>query len=123
MSPISHGFIGEHKPDEPKKYTEREYVLAQRDAFMAGLADPIQYWGKDALQEARKRYPLPRVTRPRVVKDATGWEWMLADGSQLRYRASFASDWSDSLNLGAKGRIAALRDLLANPTETVEEDA
>jgi hypothetical protein len=54
-----------------KLYTEREMVMAQREAFEAG-ADAYACFvpWKGSAAEAAVRYPLPKVTRPRVVRDA-----------------------------------------------------
>jgi hypothetical protein len=79
--------------------------------------------------EAAAAYPLPTVTRPRVVKDpcSSKLEWTVEDG-YLRCREGGGwMKWagyklySDFAPLPA--RVAVWAALLANPTETVEDDA
>jgi hypothetical protein len=118
-----------------KKYTERELVLAQRRAFRDGAQ--ALYCHKvipsghspyaDALDEVRestdKRYPLPKVTRPRVVSDGT-LEWKYENG-YVMYRYSGSSDWYSTkyseVPINPR-RVEVLADLLANPTETVDAE-
>lgn len=120
-----------------KKYTERDLVLAQRSAF-AGGSRWLACWcdcncgGKDypwltgdqslrVESEAAKRYPLPKVTRPREVKDAEGDLWSVRDGV-LGFRADYTgSEWYASDYFNSSEALGALRDLLNNPTEEVED--
>jgi len=73
-----------------KKYTEQDLVLAQREGFRAGsrwlacwcdcncsVGDYPWFKGDNDQRvgdEAAKRFPLPKVTRPRVVQDWYGDE-------------------------------------------------
>lgn len=106
---------------DEKKYTMRDMVLAQRDAYARGLGEETQYWGDDAVAKAHREYPLPKVTRPRVVSDGT-MEWKY-ENELLMCRYSGWDVWRSvqysevPLN---RRRAEALADLLANPTEEVE---
>jgi hypothetical protein len=76
-------------------------------------------------REAEKRYPLPMVTRPRVVTDSFAIAWRLADGA-LEFRLSQSAPWRVTPHYGPMGvtveRIRLWADLLANPTEQVEDE-
>lgn len=106
------------------------YILAVGHSGPSCIVPPIDDPRYDA--EAAKRYPLPTVTRPRVVDDnpahPCGEQWCVIDGT-LRYRYAPGRDWmrwSEFRNHSAAaptpGRVALWADLLANPTETVEAD-
>lgn len=113
--------------------TEREAVEREWKAYCEGAVD-VEVRHRGALHctytvdlalvqaEAVKRYPLPKVQRPRVVRapstanfefrfmdgniqerDINGGEWRRADG------------WPITPNL-----VAVWADLLANPTEVVD---
>jgi hypothetical protein len=114
-----------------KKYTERDLVMAQREAFARGgylLRDPFtprDEWRR----RAEREYPLPRVTRARVVRDTAGIAWRVVDGrlefdrgdERLEPSQQWATtDWYGTLRIGAE-RIRLWADLLANPTEEVED--
>lgn len=113
-----------------KKYTERDLVLAKREAFADGIAFryaqtldlPDHRLHCDTV-EARRRYPLPKVTRPRVVRVEGRQRDMeyrvIGNDVQFRSTKHKGADWqSSSLTPSA---LRELADLLANPTETVEE--
>lgn len=97
-------------------------------------------------QDAACKYPLPLVTRPRVVRDTvtypdgstSEYEWcVLSDGQLVRrlvHRGGGpplawapAAEWRNLSDLHAFAptpkRIAMWADLLAHPTETVEDDS
>jgi hypothetical protein len=123
---------------DEKKYTEREVIQRERRAFCEGVsAGPVMgepWLGTGA--EAVKRYPLPKVTRPRVVADPHSWlverdeafgkvavYWTVAsaaaavnpcdhDGVLLQAPTPMARPTA--------ARIALWADLLARPTEEVE---
>jgi len=86
--------------------------------------------GDQAHAAAASKYPLPMVTRPRAVPDPEGiGEWAAVDGS-LRWRAQPHHRWEkwiDFKNSAACApiapRVAVWADVLANPTETVPDDA
>ena len=114
------------------KYTERALVLAQREAFVAGvdarydqsvrpnrLSCVGEFDKHCASVAACLRYPLPKVTRPRVLTDQYGTSWRVRDG-QLEMKPTESISWTVAYRHG----VAALfRDLLANPTEEVDDDA
>lgn len=134
-------------PDE-KRYTERDLILAKREAFEEGAtrvwtafaretdACPHGWRGSNVL--AAEAYPLPKSTRPRVMSDPNslnGREWRCV-GRQFETRVRESSrlaewhlvDWSE-YNRGAfvehplaptPERVAMWADLLANPTEEVD---
>src|SRR5687768_8461977 len=59
---------------DEKKYTLRDMVLAQREAWISGRATDIdddyaRARRDDWQAKAKASYPLPKVTRPRVVTD------------------------------------------------------
>lgn len=116
--------------DVEKKYTQRDLVMAKRAAFADGYYASRPATAYDwCYGEAKRRYQLPKVTRPRVVRDKewfrAEWKsdgcnifWRLDRGAWSRYPESIdrALAWPD------KARVAIWADLLANPTEEVEED-
>jgi hypothetical protein len=128
-----------------KTVTEREAVLRERAAFAEG-ASWQRYRGPSAdvlasarlsltEAEAAHTYPLPRVTRPRVVRDPHddyGQEWRVVNG-RLEFRPPYgqwgeAHKRTDAIYDGSclfptLERIRMWADLLANPTETVEDES
>ena len=135
---------------DEKTYTEREVVKRERDAFYDGAA-----WRANRAMElsdraftfintreyrdaAEKRYPLPKVRRPRVEKfPAVGGgicRVKLIDG-QAWYTFGYLADakWFSVQDEITKGNstmaenieqlVDAIRSLRANPTETVEDES
>jgi hypothetical protein len=108
--------------------SEREAVLRERRAFIAGRCDgyPDESTtpARVLLESAARRYPLPTVERPRVVQDphSEGLAWRVVDnGLQYRrdglaWRTSDESCWTFS-----PARVALWADLFARPTELVED--
>jgi hypothetical protein len=118
--------------------TEREAVLRERnaaeDAFVAAwgtslngksLRDHARQWAADA-------HPLPRVTRPRVVRDPldASIEWtVLYDHLHWRRVAGdIATEWMRGPQGAPLGHVTAelcrvWADLLANPNEDVEAES
>lgn len=115
------------------KYSEREYVLAQREAFLQGAAHGREYAHVPSkcgqVGCASRRYPL-KVTRPRVVRDSGPMgssEWRYVNG-RLECRLTGAMEWdvADGEDGTCKmfiraERVKLLADLIANPTEEVAE--
>lgn len=111
----------------------REAILREQQAFVDGAVHGAMHSGR-ALDQYRSaaehRYPLPKVTRPRVVPDPHGgsaleWSVRTDDTGKSRiavqrrhdpggFRTSF-----DGIYVTAE-RVALWADLLANPTEQVE---
>lgn len=117
-----------------KKVSEAEAVRRERAAFRAGynavvrgdelstrahLETPGE---RDVLgREVPKLYPLPTVTRPRVVEDACGNAYRVVNGElQHRGKGMDAGNWAFVHYVA--GNAAALAELLANPTEQVPAD-
>jgi hypothetical protein len=114
--------------------TEREARLRERAAFLAGAKKALevaQYGGfpwDGAEVTAEGRYPLPKVTRPRVITENSGISYsVILYGArsviQFRYPKSdlWMSTIPESFTIDAV-RAAIWADLLANPTEEVEVD-
>lgn len=115
--------------------TEREAVLREREAFDNGatcarLALQCKQASQRSLEEIAKRdYPLPKITRPRVVRDFsldTTREFRVVDGViQARDIGRLNQEWGTEGLRGWKVDAAVIRtfaDLLANPTEEIEDD-
>ena len=110
--------------------TEREAVVRERKAF--GLGWRMQRENGGSLREgeglADRLYPLPSITRPRVVKDpeAKDYEWRFHDGRMQVRRGKNAFDgggeWVCPCNWQPTAeRVRLWADLLQNPTEEVTE--
>ena len=111
--------------------TEREAVARERAAWDEA-ADFFRHTlsagrgGEFSKQARDRRYPLPKTTRPRVVKDPIGpYEWRCVDG-ELEYRLPDVElSWRDGSPLGwslTPARVALWADLIERPTEDVEEE-
>lgn len=110
---------------EEKKYTERDLVMAKREgwvtrALYSGVGDI-----EKLQQRAAQEFPLPRVTRPRVVNGTGEWAAFKfrVKGSVLEWACLGLQDWtvrplSDETMFAQLGPLYA--DLLANPTEEGE---
>lgn len=126
-------------PDE-KRYTERDLICAKREAFERGAemvfrqfaihADVTHWRGTTAL--AAEAYPLPKITRPRVVMDphdsmiayrlvGGNFEYCVGSGPWKGMDA-IDEQWSRENYVSPK-RVALWAALLANPTEEVDDDA
>ena len=106
--------------------TDKEKCLLQREAFGAGYVVGCGFGAyvredvrrREAAQEAKSRYPLPKVTRPRVVAGLRA-QYKVVDGVVFgRSNASF--DWRVSASIHVDD-VVRVADLLANPTEEVDE--
>lgn len=121
-------------PREEKTYTEREVMLAKREAFIAGANFRDLYCACSARKvcgaedEAKARFPLPKVTRPRVRFDPhdRNAEWRCEAGYlQVRW---FENAWQryprdgEAMNVTAE-RVRVWADLFAHPTWEVDADA
>lgn len=106
--------------------SERECIERER----AAAAWAMREFGLFSVREVasirertvRERFPLPKVTRPRVVKDSAGYEWRCND-NHLEWRLT--RDWHRPVD-GASWRLSPdnvrlWADLLANPTEEVDD--
>jgi hypothetical protein len=124
--------------DTEKLYTKRDLILAKRlayaEAHVLGMLASARFMGtlaeanEAANRYVRNKYPLPKVERPRVVQDPKypDVQWRSVGGllevmqrvdpGFRPVRADFEA-WTFSYE-----RLAVWSDLLANPTEFVDED-
>lgn len=124
--------------------SEREAVLRERAAYVAHAIDYAFATGRslnepEVKRAAAERYPLPTVTRPRVVADPfptspIEWcalPWAGTGKAAIHVRRVPGGEWrvwtQESVAAAScvvtAERVALWADLLANPTETVEADA
>ncbi len=127
-----------------KTVTEREAVMRERAAFVKGRSYAEPHGDDDVCNAAKRNgkpcawcemkaeveYPLPKVTRPRVVRDphANSYEWSIRERGNAQWRRVNGHNriWLDPGDaetqwVMSRERITMLADLLANPTETVDE--
>lgn len=116
---------------DEKKYTERELVMAKRNAFYDGAnwASSSGSW-VGAADEAKRRFPLPRRIVPRVVKESSGLygdvEWRSVGGA-LEW-CKDGRQWRSANNDNKSGmfitphRVVLLAELLANPTMEIDDE-
>lgn len=118
---------------DEKTVTEREAVERERAAWLACDMEFATERNRAKLYDqskrvAAERYPLPKVTRPRVV---TVYDPELRADidirvtvGQLQWKRRDALVWqSFTRSLDAEKRMAkAVLDVAANPTEEVEDD-
>lgn len=110
---------------DEKKYTERDVILAKREGFVKHCLQTCSASKDFAEREAAVEYPLPKVTRARVIRRKVGhfgFDWRLVKNT-LEYANPGEEDWEPYRpEKGEWADVAAiLNDLLANPTEEVEE--
>ncbi len=113
---------------------ERAMIEAKRGGFESGVhwfygrkevVANLGYIVDEAPLAAARLYPMPHVSRPRVVTDASKREWRVVDG-KLEYRGEDHRPWSNAEGCSffiTSERVRILADLLANPTELVDADA
>lgn len=101
------------------KYTERDLVLAKREAFVAGACDTTFASRIGASSEANRRYTLPKVEQPRVETGADGWSFRVING-KLESRGPKDLRWYPS-QFVPQDRVAVAAKVLANPTELIED--
>lgn len=124
------------EPTEQKVISEREAVLREREAWTrARVGATLHNYHpriagatvgcaecEHARQRARELYPLPKVTRPRVVTDSDCYQWRAVGGS-LQWRKRDSAVWSaEDVTVVRPSQVALLAELLANPNETVDAD-
>lgn len=105
--------------------TERQAVERERAAwvegFLCGADNHSATVRSIALGAAVRHYPLPKITRPRVVADEFGVQWKVVDGEVvLHANGDDGGIDVNDYNTTTK-RILLWADLLNNPTEEVEE--
>ena len=104
---------------DEKTYTEREMAHERQAVARTVLLAHTTMGYEECDAIARQSFPLPKVTRPRVVRREDGCELRLF-GTELQFRLC-NDEWKcyngmcvDEINR------SALLDLLANPTEEVD---
>ena len=106
---------------DEKRYTEREYVLGLRSAFKAGAEwirrTPIYTSDRAIANAVTMTYPLPKVTRPRVVR-LGNYDYRIVNGV---VQCLFGGTWQESSIHTVYG-TRVIADLIANPTETVSAE-
>ena len=108
---------------DEKTYTERDIVLAKREGWVRHC---VALCGnrEDAEKYAAREFPLPRVTRPRVVVGPSPrtWNWKFEAGAYW-FRATGHGSWERANPSWEPDPelVTLWADLLANPTEEVEE--
>lgn len=106
--------------------SRREIAIA-REAMVKGAQHarlfPCQSDNEDFARWASGAYPLPQIQRPREVKDGMGARWRYVRG--LEWRTSEKELWQGLASYGSchitENRIHIWADLLAAPTETVDD--
>ena len=115
--------------------TERQARLRERVACMYGELrvqwNPSPLQVAEAKRTAEERYPLPRITRPRVVQDSTGVYWRVVvahDDARIEYAELFAPGRFTDVTCFRPGmpgvspeRVALWADLLARPAEEIDD--
>lgn len=113
-----------------KPRTEREVLIA-RSAYLDGTlyshhSHSSESHARALESELAKRYPLPKVTRRRVLPDPVdpAVEWAVIDGRlAVRYR-QLQSPWErEPQRTIMPERVAMWADLLARPTEECEAES
>lgn len=115
----------------PKMISEREAVLRERAAARFALRyitqrdyfvhPPTQTESIAGDLEWRigKEFPLPKIERPRVVRDPEErmLHWTVRNGECALYEVDYPCRFKPTAK-----RVALWADLLANPTELVDDD-
>lgn len=122
---------------ESKTYTEREVILRERRAVGRAInavwphikrgLNGLDWVGSDAIRDCL--YPLPKVTRPRVLPDEFGMGWKYENGAfyyTLSVRPDLVRWHRATANVTpteiTASRVALWATLLDNPTEEVDDD-
>ena len=93
----------------------KQSIRLQREAYAKGLRH-AGYSAEGSASAARHAYPMPPITRPRVVTLSDGTQYRRVDGV-LQYRDRMGARWQSSTITDEK--ITEFAGLLVNPTETV----
>jgi hypothetical protein len=103
---------------DEKRYTERDLVMAKREGYTRNCSN--SHCALCATR-AKELFPLPKITRPRRLKDSTGTRWRFNEG---RLECFDNSIWTEGpfYTMATPERIRIWYDLLENPTEEVEDD-
>lgn len=99
--------------------TDREKVLAQREGYIVALRSATFLSNETIARDAEKVFPMPKVTRRRVVTMPDGALFRIApDGVTLEYNGGGFGRWTSSER--KRSDIAALLALFDNPDELVD---
>jgi hypothetical protein len=113
--------------------SERDVVMREREAFQRGCryaAGAILRSTHVDQERAAKSYPLPTITRPRIVTDRDGYRWAVIDGALMMARPGVITSewtWAPPPPAAWNGNnwpvtMAALKELITSDTETVPDD-
>ncbi len=104
---------------DEKQYTERDMVLARREGARVALYTPVSGCTvQQAIDTASRLFPLPKVTRPRVVAGLRA-QYKVVDGV-VHGRSNASFDWRVSASIHVDD-VVRVANLLANPTEEITE--
>lgn len=99
--------------------TEREKVLIQREAYAKALRSATFLFNETIARDAEKVFPMPEVTRRRVVTMPDGVLFRIApDGVTLEYNGGGFGRWTSSER--KRSDIAAMLSLFDTPDELVD---
>lgn len=110
--------------------TEAEAVKRERAAFVAGANRCHQEFHdgmsvlKGAEKIAAKEYPLPKVSRPRVVKDRDGFSYRVV-GGKLEFLSDCGAAWAelrDDAMIIPAGDVREIASLFDSPTELCDAE-
>lgn len=104
----------------------RDEVKRLRAAYVRGVRHASGVWPEQkakmlvnvAVENAAVLYPMPKVTRPRIVTAGSA-RYKVEHGRMYRQLRGFAA-WTPVDGIGPD-KLRELRDLFDNPTETVPE--
>lgn len=106
--------------------TERDKQLLRREGFAAAMRKGIGLSFDYAEESAAAAYPLPPITRPRVVADSESFKQFCVVNGQLLWRVADGVEWERVNSTVAfsitPNRVRVWHDLLTNPTEDVPDD-
>lgn len=111
----------------PAAITERDAVLREREAYAKAMHRarcPEYNVCEPCKRRAAEAYPLPKVTRPRVVTDSIGAMCYRVVNDVTEWADVDADNWRPMMvkvNDLIPEQLAALADLWTNPTEEVED--
>ena len=118
----------------PTVVSEREARLRERAAWVACdmefVADEDREAGRrNSELEAARRYPLPTVERPRVVRDPGSPTVRYSmNGTTIHAEEAgldgwYGLSWGHSAYVATAQRVALWHDLFQRPTELVEDES
>lgn len=120
-------------PDDEKRYTERDLILAKREVYADLLCAAVGWSREGAEQKATGAFPFPKRTRPRVLteQDGRGLSFRFTGDptnpfALFEYSVSGGREWRQTCSAESKltvtaERVRIMADLLANPTEEVPD--